>query len=73
MIDILRRQLENKLKSQNQAAHNQYISLINSGKSPDEIINSLLQNGQISQDTLNQAKNMASGMINNNSNNTNRF
>ena len=73
MIDILRRQLENKLKSQNQAAYNQYISLINSGKSPDDIINSLLQNGQISQDTLNQAKNMASGMINNKSNNTNRF
>lgn len=73
MINLLRRQLENKLKSQNQEAYNQYINLVNSGKSPDDIINILLQNGQISQDTLNQAKGMASNMINNNSQNKNRF
>lgn len=64
--------LEMMLKMKNPQMYNQYMNYRNSGKSPDQVINELLQTGTINQDMLNKAKEMAQGndfSITGNSNN----
>ena len=51
--------MEMMLKMQNPQAYNQYMNYKNSGKTPQQVINELIEAGQINQDMLNKARNMA--------------
>lgn len=48
--------LEGQLKNTNPNLYNEYIKYKNSGKSPDQVINELLQSGKITQNDVNTAK-----------------
>lgn len=51
--------LMNKLQQQNPQAFSQIQQWMNSGANPQQIINNMLQSGQITQEQLNQAQGMA--------------
>nr|DAH82904.1 MAG TPA: hypothetical protein [Caudoviricetes sp.] len=51
--------MEMMLKMQNPEGYKQYINFKNSGKSPDQVIDELMRTGQINNDMLNKARNMA--------------
>lgn len=62
--------MEMLLKMKNPDAYNQYMQFKNSGKSPQQIIDELMNTGRINQDILNKAKNMMNnGEVPGNSNN----
>jgi ribosomal protein S16 len=63
--------LLSRLQSQNPQAYAQINQWMSSGANPQQIINQMLQSGQITQAQLNQVQNMASQMQN--TNQKNRF
>ena len=56
--------LMNKLRQQNPQAANQINQWMSSGANPQQIINQMIQSGQVSQEQLNQAQSMANQMQN---------
>ena len=62
--NIIMNMLMNKLKIQNPNAYNQIQSWMQSGANPNEIVNNLLNSGQISQQQLQTAQQMANQMQN---------
>jgi ribosomal protein S16 len=58
--------LLNKLQNQNPQAYTQIQQWMSSGANPQQIINQMLQSGQITQAQLNQVQNMAGQMQNSN-------
>lgn len=65
--NIIMNTLMNKLKIQNPNAYNQIQSWMQSGANPNEIVNTLLNSGQITQQQLQSAQQMANQMQNSNS------
>ena len=51
--------LMNKLRTQNPNAYNQFQSYMNSGKSPEQVLNELIQNGTFNRQQVDQARQMA--------------
>jgi membrane peptidoglycan carboxypeptidase len=66
--NMMMNMLMGKLQQQNPQAYAQINQWMSSGQNPQQIINQMLQNGQISQQQLSQAQNMANQM-----NNTKKF
>ena len=63
--------MEILLKMKNPTMYNEYMQYKQSGKSPQQVLDALLQTGRINQDILNKAKNMMNnGEIPGNSNNS---
>ena len=62
--------LEMMLRMKNPQMFDQYINYKNSGKSPDQVINELIQTGKINNDMLNRAKEIAQGNDYSNNNNS---
>lgn len=56
--DISVSMLENRLKSMNPQLYGRYISMKNSGKSPDQVINEMLNSGMITKDDIGRASGM---------------
>jgi hypothetical protein len=63
--------LMNKLQFQNPQAYAQINQWMSSGQNPQQIINQMLQNGEITNDQLQKAQSMANQMQN--TNNTKKF
>jgi ribosomal protein S16 len=70
MNNMMMNMLMNKLRQQNPQAANQINQWMSSGANPQQIINQMMQNGQITNEQLNQAQNMANQLQNQN---TKRF
>ena len=58
--NMLFNMLLGRLRSQNPQAYQQFMGYIDSGQSPEQILNKMLMSGQISQQDINNAKNIAS-------------
>lgn len=69
--NMMMNMLMNKLQHQNPQAYAQINQWMSSGANPQQIINQMIQSGQVSQEQLNQAQSMANQMQN--TNNTKRF
>lgn len=67
--------LMNQLKTQNPQGYNEFLSLYNSGKNPNEILNNMLNSGRMNKSQLNQIKNYLNGLNggNDSKNKNNRF
>jgi len=70
---ILVNGLLGQLKNQNPSYYQQVMNLMNSGKSPDQVLNELLASGQFTQEQINQARNIANNKQTNNGANRLRF
>ena len=55
MVNLLLNQLKNK----NPQGYNSVIQLMNSGKSPNQVLNELIQSGQFTNEQINQAQRIA--------------
>jgi len=62
--NLMMNMLMNKLQQQNPQGYSQLQQWMKSGQSPQQIINQMLQSGQITQQQLQQAQGMASQMQN---------
>jgi ribosomal protein S16 len=69
--NMMMNMLMNKLQQQNPQAYAQINQWMSSGANPQQIINQMLQNNQITQQQLNQAQSMANQFQN--TNNTKKF
>ena len=69
--DMVMNMLMNKLQFQNPQAYAQINQWMSSGQNPQQIINQMLQNGEITNDQLQKAQSMANQMQN--TNNTKKF
>ena len=58
----LQQMLLNQLKQKNPQGYNQIISMMNSGQSPQDILNNMRANGSVSQEQINQAQNYLNNM-----------
>lgn len=58
--------LLNKLQAQNPQGYQQVISAMNSGQSPEKIVQQMLSSGQITNAQLQQAQQMARNLSSNN-------
>ena len=66
-INMMMGQLRNK----NPNAYNELQQLMNSGKSPEQVLNELMASGRFSQEQIKQAQSMMPQIMNNN--NTNNY
>lgn len=73
MQNLLINSLLGKLRSQNPQAYQELVSLMNSGKSPNQVLNELLSSGKINQQQINQAQQLANQYTNGQNNKPKRF
>lgn len=64
MNNMMMNMLLNKLRQQNPQGYQQIQQWMNSGQNPQQIINQMLQSGQITQEQLNKVQGMANQMQN---------
>ena len=64
MNNMVMNMLLNKLRQQNPQGYQQIQQWMNSGQNPQQIINQMLQSGQITQEQLNKVQGMANQMQN---------
>lgn len=62
--NIMMNMMMSNLQKQNPTAYNQIQQWMNSGQNPQQIIQNMLQSGEITQQQLNNAQNMAGQMKN---------
>ena len=64
--NMMMNMIMNRLQQQNPQAYSQIQQWMQSGQNPNQIIQNMLQSGQITQNQLNQAKGIADQMRNSN-------